>query len=138
MNTRIALIKVAAFAMLIGPGLIMIIGPITPFMSWVNAFLDLAYQPFDHAQKVTESTALLLNAILGGVLIGFGVMIWMVAEHVYRDNQALGRKIIIISILSWFITDCAGSIIAGAWFNAIINTVLLLTLIAPLFWPSKA
>lgn len=137
LSTRIFILKAAAFGLLIGPGLLMMIGPVTPTMSLVDAFLDLAYQPFDGAQKVSGGAALLLNAILGGVLIGFGVMIWVVADRVYRHDQALGRSLILIPLVSWFVCDSIGSILAGAWFNAVLNGMILVTFVTPLIWPLK-
>lgn len=137
LNARITALKVAAFALLIGPGLIMIAGPNSPSIVLVEAFLDLAYQPLDGSQKVVDGASFILNAILGGVLIGFGVMIWMTAERVYRQDPALGRSLILIPLLSWFVCDSAGSIIAGAWFNAVINIAILATFLVPLLLPAS-
>lgn len=135
---RIIWIKIATAALLIIPGLIMITAPVSPFSAAVDAFLDLAYQPFNGEEVVSTTAALLLNAILGGVLVGFGIMIWMVADRVYRQDMALGRTLMMIPILSWFVCDSAGSILAGAWFNAILNVGILLSLITPLLWPIKS
>ncbi len=132
LSTRIIWLKAAAAALLIGPGLIMVTGPISPLMSGVNVFLDFAYQPFDGMQQVTEGAAWLLNAILGGILVGFGVMIWMIAERVYRHDMPLGRSLILVPLVCWFICDSAGSILAGAWFNAVINVAIIVLFLVPL------
>lgn len=137
LNTRITAIKIAAAALLIGPGIIMVTGPITPLSGLVDAFLDFAHQPIDGAQKVTNDGAHLLNAILGGVLAGFGVMVWVVAERVYRNDQPLGQSLILIPLFTWFVCDSTGSILAGAWFNAIINIAIIAAFVAPFYWPSK-
>ena len=138
LNTRIAVLKSAAFALLIGPGLIMVVGLVSPLMGLVNAFLDLAYQPLDGGQEVVGGAARLLNGILGGVLVGFGVMIWLVAEKVYKNDQDLGRNLIMIPLLCWFATDSAGSVLAGAWFNAVLNASILGVFLAALLWPAQA
>lgn len=135
---RIVWLKCAAAALLIIPGVMMVLAPITPFSAAVDMFLDLAFQPFDGAEQVAGTTALLLNAILGGVLVGFGVMIWMVAEHVYRRDMKLGRTLLLAPILSWFICDSAGSVLAGAWFNGILNVGILAFLTLPILLPSKS
>ena len=137
LNTRIAVLKFAAAALLIVPGAIMIAALISPLMSWVEAFLDLAHQPLDRGQQVEGDAARLLNAILGGVLIGFGVMIWLVADRVYRQDEGLGRSLIVIPLISWFVFDGAGSVLAGAWFNLVLNTGFLIMFLAPLFWPAS-
>lgn len=138
LDVRILCLKAATAALLIIPGLIMITGPISPLMSWVEAFLDLARQPLDGGQKITEDAALLLNAILGGVLAGFGAMIWLTAERVYRQDAALGRSLILIPLLVWFVCDGVGSVLAGAWFNAVLNTGILVLFLTPLLWPAPA
>lgn len=138
LNMRIAILKVAAFTLLIGPGVMMVTGPISPLMGLVDVFIDLAHQPVDGGQKVADDAGRLLNAILGGVLIGFGVMIWLVAERVYRGDETLGRTLILIPLLSWCVTDGLGSILAGAWFNAVLNLAILAAFLAPLLWPLDA
>ena len=131
-NSRVLLLKVLAFLLLIGPGLMMILGFKGPFMPAVNAFLDFAHQPYDGQTAVSGQAGFLLNAILGGILIGFGTMIWMVAEHVFRGSPGLGRKIILTALLAWFFTDSLGSVLAGAWFNAVINLAILVLFLIPL------
>lgn len=131
-DRRVLLLKILAFLLLIGPGLMMILGAKGPFMPAVNGFLDFAYQPYDGQTQVAGEAGFLLNAILGGILIGFGTMIWMVAEHVFRGNPGLGRKIILTALLAWFVTDSFGSVLAGAWFNGIINLLFLALFLIPL------
>lgn len=137
LTTRIAVLKFVAAALLLVPGAIMIIALVSPLMSWIDAFLDLAHQPLDGGQKITDDAARLLNAILGGVLAGFGVMTWLVADRVYRNDEDLGRSLIVIPLMSWFLVDGAGSVLAGAWFNAVLNTGFLMMFLAPLFWPAS-
>ncbi len=136
-NTRVLILKTLAFLLLIGPGLMMILGAKGPFMPAVNGFLDFAHQPYDGQTAVSGQAGFLLNAILGGILIGFGTMIWMVSEHVFRSDQALGRKIILTALLCWFVTDGLGSVLAGAWFNAVINLVILIAFLIPLMMSAK-
>ena len=131
-STRVLLLKIFAILLLIGPGLMMILGFKGPFMPAINGFLDIAHQPYDGQTQVSGQAGFLLNAILGGILIGFGTMIWMVSEHVFRENPDLGRKIILTSLLAWFVTDSLGSVLAGAWFNGVLNTVILICFLVPL------
>ncbi len=131
-ESRVRLIKISAFLLLIGPGLMMITGPDGPFLQSINAFLDFAHQPYDGGQQITGDAGFLLTAILGGVLVGFGVMIWQVTDVVYSADPAMGRRIILISLLCWFLCDSLGSLLAGAWFNAVINTVILALFLFPL------
>lgn len=133
-HRRVLFLKILAFLLLIGPGLMMILGTKGPFMAAINGFLDFAHQPYDGQTQISGEAAFLLNAILGGILIGFGTLIWMVSEHVFRGNPALGRKMILTALLAWFITDSLGSVLAGAWFNAVINLVILIAFLLPLLF----
>lgn len=132
-SARITLLKGLAFLLLIGPGLMMISAPITGLGFLTEMFLDLAHQPYEGAQPITGKSAHLMNAILGGILVGFGVMIWVVAENVLRKDFTLGRKLIFIPLICWFITDSLGSVLAGAWFNAVLNTGIFVSFILALF-----
>lgn len=136
-SKRITFLKVLALTLLIGPGLLMITAPLTGLGFLTEMFLDLAHQPYEGAQPITGKSAHLLNAILGGILVGFGTMIWVVAEHVLRKDFALGRKLILIPLICWFITDSLGSIFTGAWFNAVLNSLIFGAFAIALFLGKK-
>ena len=61
----------------------------------------------------------------------------MLAKHVYADKPAIGGRIILFSILTWFVIDSSGSVVAGAPFNAVLNTSFLLMFTLPVIWPEK-
>jgi len=132
-SARITFLKILAFLLLIGPGLLMVTAPVTGLGSLTEMFLDLAHQPYEGAQPITGKSAHLMNAILGGILVGFGTMIWVVSEHVLRKDFALGRKLILMPLICWFVTDSLGSVLTGAWFNAVLNTGIFGAFLIALF-----
>lgn len=134
--TRIIALKTAVAALMIGPGLIMVAGLGTPLLWVTELFLDLAILPLDGANRIDTTTARLLDAILGGVLVGFGLLIWQVAGRVYATDPALGRSLIVPAIAAWFVVDSTGSVLAGAPFNAVLNLGILALLLGPLLWPA--
>lgn len=95
-------------------------------------FLDLIHLPFDGTQTFASDSELVLGAISGGLLFGFGVMTHQVTTHVYASDPGLGGRIIQRGILAWFIVDSMGSILAGAWFNVVLNTGFLALFLIPL------
>ena len=103
-----------------------------------HLFLDIAVWPFDSAQNLNTDEAQLLTAISGGMLFGWGMMFWVVTTDVYATNPKLGGKIILISIVSWFIIDSTGSIIAGFGANAVMNIIFLLFFSVPVLMHSRA
>ena len=133
-SARIIFLKILGVLLLIGPGLLMVSAPVTRLGGLTEMFLDLAHQPYEGAQPITGKSAHLLNAILGGILVGFGTMIWVVAEHVLREDFALGRRLIFIPLICWFITDSLGSVWGGAWFNAVLNAGIFGLFAVALFW----
>ena len=95
-------------------------------------FLDIIHLPFDGGQSFSSDSELVLGAISGGLLFGFGVMAHQVTTHVYTSNPALGGQIIMRGICGWFVVDSAGSILAGAWFNVVLNSGFLALFLVPL------
>ena len=101
-------------------------------------FMDLAVLPLDGAQSFAATETRLLMAIVGGLTAGIGAAIWMIARHLYAQNPVVGRKILLTFILIWFVVDSVGSVLSGAWFNAVLNTGLLVAMILPLVWVKEA
>jgi hypothetical protein len=87
--------------------------------------------PVDGAQSLSRDTEELLTAISAGIFFGFCVALWQITTEVYAKNAALGRRMIMSSVISWFVVDTAGSLIVGAWMNAILNTAFLIALLLP-------
>lgn len=94
-------------------------------------FLDLIHLPLDGSQTFSSDSELVLGAISGGLLFGFGVMAHQVTTHVYAPNPALGGRIILRAILAWFIVDSTGSVLSGAWFNVVLNSSFLALFLVP-------
>lgn len=95
-------------------------------------FLDLAILPIDGADRLDTPTARLLTAISGGLLTGLGVMIWQVVRDVYARDPKTGGRIILRGVLAWFVIDSAGSVLAGAAFNVVMNSGFLALFLVPL------
>ncbi|WP_270730724.1 excinuclease ABC subunit A [Shimia sp. Alg240-R146] len=95
-------------------------------------FLDLTHLPLDGRQTFSSDSELVLGAISGGLLFGFGVMAHQVTTGVYATNPDIGGRILMRGIVSWFIVDSFGSILAGAWFNVVLNLGFLALFIVPL------
>lgn len=102
----------------------------------VQFLADLIFFPLDGLQSVAAEETRLINAIAGGVMVGWGVMLWMVSTQLYPKEPALAGKIIITSIIVWFVIDSTGSVLAGAPLNALGNTSFLLIFCLPL-WRSE-
>jgi hypothetical protein len=106
----------------------------TPIAAAPTQFLaDLIFFPIDGAQNLAAPETRLISAIGGGVMTGWGVLLWMLSTQLFPSDQALAAKLIIASIVTWFIIDSAGSIFAGAPLNAAFNVLFLLVFCVPLW-----
>lgn len=102
----------------------------TPLSTLLDLFLDLAHFPLDGQQKVATKTERLLVAIMGGLCCGLGAIILLLAD--YQKSQSIDiPRIIAIGALAWFAPDCLGSVVAGAWFNVVLNSGFFILLVAP-------
>ncbi len=130
-QASITLLKFASLT-LIGFGLLMVSALFTPTAAVMHHLVDLAFLPFDGAQSVSSPEGWLLTAISGGMLVGWGTMAWLVTDRVYAKDVSAGRNIILPGILAWFLFDSLGSILAGAWFNTVLNAGFLALFAVPI------
>lgn len=96
--------------------------------TWLS---DIVFWPFDGAQTLEAPAARVLAAISGGVMAGWGAMMWLVLDRLMPADPALARLLIIEAILVWFVVDSTGSFAAGATVNVLLNTMLMLAFVIP-------
>ena len=129
-DKRIKSLKITIIASA-GVALFMFASLFTPLREVMSFFLDLVHMPLDGAQSLSRDTEEVLTAISAGIFFGFCVLLWQVTTEVYVKDPLLGRRMILSSVVAWFVIDTTGSLIVGAWMNGILNTVFLIALISP-------
>jgi hypothetical protein len=92
---------------------------------------DIVFWPFDGLQTLEAPAARLLAAISGGVMVGWGLMIWLVMNRLLPADPRLARLLVVESTLAWYLVDSTGSFVSGATVNVLLNTVLMLTIVMP-------
>lgn len=100
--------------------------------------LDFLSWPLDGLQNYEAPTTRFLSALTGGFLLGWGVCIWCLQKWVYDFAPEGVRKSVLVSVISWFLLDSAGSIASGNGSNAIFNVIVLLAAVGPLWKPAKS
>lgn len=113
-------------------GILVLLALATQSYGLFSWFMDLIHLPLDGAQRFGGDSERVLGAISGGLLIGMGLMVWQITTRLYAHDPALGGSIILWGIWGWYLTDSAGSVLAGAWFNAVLNTGFLLMFVMPI------
>ena len=127
---RIRMLKVAS-VITIGFGLLMAIAAVPALASPLAVLADLIFYPLDGAPLIDEPVVRLLSAITGGVMAGWGLMMYLFVTEVVPKDPALGRRIILLGIGAWYIVDSSMSLAAGAPLNVASNTVFLLLFVVP-------
>ncbi len=72
------------------------------------------------------------NALLGGIVVGWGVMLWIAISQGLATGQSWVKHMIRISAICWFISDSIGSVMAGAPLNVVGNILFLAAFLYPL------
>jgi hypothetical protein len=99
--------------------------------------LDLLAWPIDGAQVYSDGAMRFLSALTGGFLFGWGVMILAIRQYLYDIAPEATRRVVLTSLISWFILDSIGSVFAGAQSNVVFNIVVLLAAVGPLWQPAR-
>ena len=78
-----------------------------------------------------------LYGVLGTVMIGWGITMAFILAVPFHRGERWSWYSITFSIGSWYFLDTAVSIIYQATFNAVLNTLILLLFLLPLFFTWK-
>lgn len=99
--------------------------------------LDLLSWPVDGGTAWDSPDVRFLAALTGGFLIGWGVMVWMLARLVHPLAPEPVRRAMVLSALAWFAVDSSGSILSGNPSNALFNLVVLFVVVGPMWRPAQ-
>ncbi len=128
-------LKISALV-IAGFGPFLFLGTIPTFNEPARWGLDLLSWPLDGFPSYQSEEIWFLSALAGGFLLGWGVMVWCLSIWVYDHAPEGVRRCLLVSTLSWFMLDSAGSITSGNWPNALWNIGVLLLIIGPMWRPA--
>ncbi|MDD9922011.1 MAG: hypothetical protein OXQ92_06990 [Boseongicola sp.] len=115
-------------------GLIMAIAAIPSLNGILVMFAEIVVPNLNH-ELFLATELRLLSAITGGLLSGFGVALFILVRQGLREAPEMSRKIILVSICTWFVIDSTGSVLSGAPLNAVLNLAFLAVFTLPLLRP---
>jgi hypothetical protein len=93
---------------------------------------DVLKWPPDADPASFNPDARAVNAVLGGVLVGWGLLMFFLSdERLMADSPAVPR-LMTIALLAWFAVDSLGSWAAGLPGNIVLNVAFLLMFLPPL------
>lgn len=126
-------------ALIIGSfGPVFFLGAMSATLEPARLTLDLLSWPIDGATTYASPDTRFLSALTGGFLFGWGVTIWCLSAWVYDAAPEAVRRTVLTGVLAWFILDSAGSIASGNASNAVINVLVLLLAVGPLWLPARS
>lgn len=99
---------------------------------------DAMFWPLDGVETGATREFQLMSAIGGGVMVGWGVALWILSSRGMREAPEMSKTIIWVSILSWFSVDSGASFLAAAYPNILSNTVFFAIFALPLLALRKA
>lgn len=123
----------AGSAVAIAAGLLMATGASGALNGPLMVVTDLFIWPLDQAQTGEAAEFRLMSAIAGGVMVGWGALLWLLAGRGLAEAPALTRDVIMWSTPCWFVVDTTGSLVANAPVNAGVNVVFLLMIVVPVW-----
>ena len=125
-------------ALIVGSfGPIFFLGTIKETSEPAKFTLDLLSWPIDGNINYNLPELKFLSALTGGFLFGWGITIWLLSKLVYDKAPEEVRKTVLYGLLSWFFLDSLGSITSGNTSNAIINILVLISAVGPLWFKAK-
>lgn len=93
-------------------------------------FADLLFCPLGDSALLTDE-AQLLAAILGGVMVSWAGLFWLLTDALAEDQPKLLKRLIFTTMTVWFVIDSAGSIASGGWLNVVGNIAFLAMFVLP-------
>lgn len=118
-------------------GPVFFLGTMATTLEPARLTLDILSWPIDGLTTYESSDTRFLSALTGGFLLGWGVMIWCLSIWVYDYAPEAIRRTVLLSILSWFFLDSAGSVASGNVSNVFFNVIVLLMAVGPLWRPAR-
>lgn len=104
-----------------------------PLLAWPAMFFtDIMVWPVDGTQTLQASETRLIWALLGGFLTSWGVLQYMVLREIIPDRPAVGKRMLLVSVLVWFVLDTSGSLLGGVPANALANVFFLSIYLLPI------
>ena len=99
--------------------------------------LDVLAWPVDGVEQYDDATTRFLSALTGGFLLGWGVMVLCLRSWVYDLAPEGVRRSLLVGALAWFVLDSAGSLASGTPSNVLVNVVVLVLVVGPMWLPAR-
>lgn len=119
-------------------GLLTAVSAAPQFTAPYEIFADLVIWPAEDTYRPLSAETRLTQAIMGGIFTGFGVM-WLIASGALLEKAPKETlRLLFLGASTWFATDSAASVLAGAAANVPPNIGFYLLMLWALRTPKEA
>jgi hypothetical protein len=102
---------------------------------WLYLF-DMLKWPLDGDPATFSADTRAVNAVLGGTMVGWGLLMYLLAHHI---TMIVGLpRILLMALVAWFVVDSTGSIMADLPGNVLLNSIFLGLFVPPLLVLQRA
>ena len=104
------------------------------FLGFLDSWIDQVFYNGTPPELEVQSMRSWLVAVLGAVMASWGIFLYLLIKYSLSQREPWAWNGIFYSMAFWFVIDTGFSAWYGAWFNVILNAVILLQFIAPLLF----
>lgn len=97
-----------------------------------RALFDVLTWPVDGEPSRFSREAAAVNAVVGGVMVGWGSLMYFVTAGPFRRGDTTLATPMLIAVRGWFVVDSTGSLLADIPGNVILNVGFLCLFVPPL------
>ncbi len=108
------------------------LAPFTSINISARFILDVSDWPLDKLTQPLSREVMWLSAISAGLLGAISIFFYGIIAPAVKRNDKPIIKTAIVAMLFWYFIDSIGSIASGVLSNAILNTIYLILMLAPL------
>ena len=98
---------------------------------WLWLF-DLLKWPLDGNPAFFADDTRAVNAVLGGTMVGWGVLMYLLATPQRLHALPELPRLLLMGLMAWFVVDSIGSLAAGLLGNLVLNVGFLVLFVPPL------
>ena len=130
--------SVASIWLRIASGVTIVVGAICALAAhpstgrvWLYLF-DVLKWPLDGDPSAFSADTRAVNAVLGGVMVGWGLLMYLLSRERLITVMPELPRLLLVSLLAWFVVDSTGSWAAGLPGNIVLNVGFLVMFLPPL------
>jgi hypothetical protein len=109
----------------------------TPLFALFDSQVNPAFWDYNPLPVGVDDFQGWIYGIFGATMAGWGVFLVYMARYPFQMRERWAWNCILQGLLLWYLLDTGISVYFGVVFNAILNTIILILLLLPLFITRK-